>query len=307
MISTLSTWYDTNPHFCEGYGTAPSSPEIVNSLTSITMTFVGIHGLVNLVRIKSEKYELSMMVNTLYIYYFSLCALIVNGINSGVYHGTLQRGWAGMDVSSMIMILFPMCYELLRSISFLKCDKGTNNTILRLVSFAILVELGILTCVLGSIENGHTFSSIAFFGVMVVALVIIGYHLYNDDISSNCRQCLMSTIGFTLIAIIFWASVEFICELESTSDTVKKILSYIPSHGIWHITISIAGYNLIYGTMLYFYKCLRLVPYEYTIFNYALPRVDYEEDIFADPKIEGTELVTITSLNLKNRLRVNLD
>lgn len=222
-MDTISfDYYDHS--FCEASLYPTGSPEYINSITSLYISYIGLFGLLY----NSKKNDDITM---------AYASLVVNGICSAMYHYTNVIGWGLMDRFSMIMIVVYSYNFFLSSLS-----SGT------LTRIGIITYLTLLTTVTGlHYETGFNI----LFGCFLVSLMFLLF-IQDRTIGFTNEQWNFGICGIKYIILsgTFWILTEMLC-------TSFWFMKFTFGHAWWHIGVSTGGYYLTLTQNTDFYSTIR--------------------------------------------------
>jgi hypothetical protein len=201
--------------FCEMniYG---KSPEYINTISSLSLTFFGIFGLFfnNINEVKN-------------IY----SALIINGISSFMYHYNNKIGWGLMDRFSMILIAIP-CYSV--AIDVLQLSK-IKKDIFRIIITSYITILMTVTGLQQEILFNILFG--CFLSSLFIFIYIVQYQNNYYLIPKNILNKGWLGIVCLILAGSVWIITEKLCLKYS-------IIKYLFGHSFWHLGCAYGGYLL---------------------------------------------------------------
>jgi hypothetical protein len=269
-----SEWSHYDQHFCEGFDHQPGSPEWVSIFTSISFTFYGILGIYNLLKIKSHRdlVQLGLIFDTTlsYSYYLIFISLIWEGINSAIYHATLLKLWGSIDSGMTLLIIIPLCHEMINTVYKSKSFGILNVPMwIEIILVSLTIQIGVVFAVIFTMESGHIYSSVIFSAIIIFVIICIIYLLVKTPQMNNfSQQTFRSSLVYLSLAVIFLIVFELICSTSSLSFDSRIALSHVPTHGLWHIMLSMGTYNAIIAIMLNCHENLDKMTYNFGDLKY---------------------------------------
>jgi hypothetical protein len=263
-----SEWDDYDQHFCEGFNHELGSPEWVSIFTSIFFVIYGIMGVYNLLRIKSHRemvqQGLIYDVTLPHSYCVIFISLIWEGISSIIYHSSLLKLWGSIDSGMTLLIIIPLCYEMIKTVCRSKSFEINIPMSIEIILLFLVTPLGVVFIVIFTMESGHVYSSVIFSCIVIIVIVCIIYLLIKvPQMVAFSRQAFTTSVASLSFGVICLIVFELVCSSSSVPFDSRVALSHVPSHGLWHIMLSIGTYNVIVAIMLNFHENLDKLIYNF--------------------------------------------
>eukprot|EP01084_Bolivina_argentea_P062277 113868_1 len=232
MADNHGYWGDitSNYDWCEyNYQFTYYIAEFFNTLSSIPIFMAGLYGLINCIRYKYE-----------YKFYLNNITLMIVGIGSIAFHGTLLREGQILDEIPMLWCSLSMLY--------VSCTFTFQSNIL----FVFMILYGIISTFIYFYVSFDVFV-IAY--IITVASIILstGIQIRKIKNMNLAKYGILSGMFYAGGFLFLWLPEQFICGNRILVNH-HTILTKLQFHAIFHITSTIGPYYfMIYAVMMNYY------------------------------------------------------
>jgi len=213
-----------NVDWCESnYSHTRYIAEFYNTLSSVPMIWMGFVGMMECRRLRLERQ-----------YGLSFFALMVVGIGSVLFHGTLDYSAQLADELPMILgslVFFYVMYDLVMK------SKNGRFWVPEWVTVSLLVGYGALTTLLMALWTHSALPMNISYVCMVVFIILSSVKLYRDAKQPIMRRVFELSLLCFFFACACWLTEKYFCEAG------MPVTQYL--HAVWHLGAGFGTYAFL--------------------------------------------------------------
>ncbi|KAJ3301177.1 Alkaline ceramidase 3 [Kappamyces sp. JEL0829] len=226
--SSTVDWCETN------YEISPYVAEYFNSLSSFTLVLIGLLGMI-LHPWAERRFHMAFL------------AIIVVGLGSVAFHGTLQKASQALDEVPMLYTAFAFVYITL-------CQRFPMKQSKRHLLAMALISHAVITTYLVTAFEGYSqfvlfhvsFGTAEFFSIYQMVRI---YRSHKGQRKLDSNRLFESGLAIYMFAFVFWLSDMVGCEYINPSYPTSVLPINPQFHAWWHFTVSAGLYTLAIYTL----------------------------------------------------------